>query len=62
MELIRQFMGLSSFSDERCYHLHFINRARLKSTRIMEDELWITLEYQLVLNIVQSTLYYAQWM
>jgi len=61
MQLFGQLRAFSSFGDERVYYPHFVDRAGFESARIMENELPITLEYQLVFNIMQSTLCYDEW-
>jgi len=61
MQLFRQFRAFSSFGDERIYYLHFVDRAGFESAWVVKNELRITLEYQLVFYIMQSTLCYAKW-
>ena len=60
MQLFSQLHAFSPFGDERVYYLHFVDRARFESTRIVEYELRVTLEYQLVFDIMQSTLCFVK--
>jgi hypothetical protein len=57
MQLLRQISLLSSFGDERVYCIYFSDRARFETARIVENELRITLEYQLVFDIMLSSLW-----
>jgi len=61
MQLFSQLCAFSLFGDERVYYPHFIDRARFESARVVGNELPITLEYQLVFNIMQSMLCYDDW-
>ena len=60
MQLFSQLCAFSSFGDERVYFLHFVDRAGFESTRVVENELRITLEYQLVFDFMLSALCYVK--
>jgi hypothetical protein len=56
MKLIFQTFGLCMFGHKCLDHIQFLNATSFKTTRIMKAEIWSTLEYHLILNIMLSTL------
>jgi hypothetical protein len=60
MELPGQLVGCSPSGDEGFHLLHFVDRTGLESVRIVEDELSITLEDQLVFDVMKSSLCFTE--
>jgi len=52
MQLFAQLCTLSLCGDEGPDYLHFIHGARFKSTRVVEDEITVTLEYHLIFDVM----------
>ena len=59
MQLLRQRLPQSTFGDERLHCLNFVQGAGFESTRIVENELRVTLKYELVFDIMNTALCHA---
>ena len=56
MQLVLYLSALCSFFDEAFHYFQFIFTTRFESTGVVENELRVTGEYHLVIDIVKSTL------
>ena len=56
MQLLREAIGARPFPDKFLHFFHLISRPGFKALGVVEDKLRIALEYQLVLDVVDSAL------
>ena len=56
MQLIFYLSPLCSFADEAFHYFQFVFTTRFESTGVVENELRVTGEYHLIIDIMKSTL------